>query len=69
MGTSHPPTFTTIARALASVRTRCWTSAQLSILDMLIDALADDLHDINPRFDAERFKTLAHYRRGRIDHH
>jgi hypothetical protein len=68
MGTSHPPTYTTVARALASVRTLTWTSAQLSILDLLINALADDLYEINPRFNPEQFKTLAHYRRGRINH-
>lgn len=67
MGSPYPPTFTRIAQAFASIRTQCWTTAQMSILDMLIDALADDLHDLNPRFNPELFKTVAHYRRGRID--
>jgi hypothetical protein len=69
MAVTYPPIYTTIAKAFASVRTTCWTTAQLSILDMLIDAVCDDIYDINPRFDAERFRTVAKYRYGRIDHH
>lgn len=66
MGATHPQTFTLTARALAAVRAQTWTSAQLTILDMAIDAICDGYADEYPRFDAERFKTLAHYYRGRI---
>ena len=67
--TSPPPVYTVIAKAFASVRTACWTTAQLTILDQLIDAVCDDVHEINPRFDAERFKIVAHYYRDRIIDH
>lgn len=61
-----PATYTTIARALKSVRALAWTTAQLTMLNMLIDMLADDLWDLNPRFDVERFKTMAGYAIGDI---
>ena len=63
----YPQTYTTMSRVLLSARQVVWTSAQLSILDMVIDMLADDFVELNPRFDTERFKTAAGYRRDRID--
>lgn len=60
-----PRTYWTVAIALKAVRTHVWTSAQLSILDVAIDAICDGLHEINPRFDSSYFKTVAGYRTGR----
>lgn len=67
MGTvpaSPPPVYTVVANALASVRAQTWTSAQVTALDAVIAMLADDFEQIHPRFNKERFMTLAHFRQG-----
>lgn len=58
------PTFTIVATVLASTRNYAWTSAQLSILDIAIDSMCDDLAEANPRFNAELFRKTARYRYG-----
>lgn len=65
-GTRPPATYSTIARALKSARADVWTSAQLWVLDRVIDMLCDDLWDLNPRFNSERFKTMAGYAVGTV---
>lgn len=55
------PTYTIVATAMASTRSLTWTSAQLSILDYLIDSVCDDLAEANPRFNAELFRKTARY--------
>ncbi len=62
---SYPQTYTTIANALKYVRYHSWNSSQLWTLDRLIDELSEDFSEINPRFNAEQFKTMAHYYRDR----
>ena len=62
MGTTHtPPIFTIVANVLASSRARCYSQAQLILLDQVIDALVDDLDQASTRFDTERFKKIAKY--------
>ena len=57
-----PPTYSTIAHAFAATRAATSSTSQLFILDLAIDYVADGLYDINPRFDAHRFKTMCQYR-------
>jgi hypothetical protein len=64
MAVAPVPTFTIIADALASARAYAWTTAQLTMLDRLIDALVDDFTDANPRFSAEMFRKNARYKYG-----
>jgi hypothetical protein len=65
-GSRPPATYSTIARSLRSARADAWTSAQLWVLDRVIEMLCDDLWDLNPRFDSERFKTMAGYAIGTV---
>lgn len=65
-GKRAPATYSTIARVMKSARADAWTSAQLWMLDRVIDMLCDDLWDLNPRFDSERFKTMAGYAVGTV---
>lgn len=67
MGTvpsSAPPVYSAVARGFAAIRMQCWSSAQLSALDALINMLCADLHEIQPRFDEERFKKMALFKQG-----
>lgn len=59
------PTYSIVARALADTRSRTWCAAQLTILDMAIDAIADELADANPKFDTDLFRVRCkhHYYR------
>lgn len=64
MAVAPVPTFTIIADALASARATAWSSSQLRMLDLLIDKLADDFAEANPRFSVELFKHKARYKYG-----
>jgi hypothetical protein len=55
------PTYTIIARALADMRSNAWCSAQLTILDMAIDAISTELADANPRFSEDLFRIRCKY--------
>ena len=56
-----PPMYSVTAATLADMRHRCWCQPQLTLLDMLIDALSNEYELINPRFDEERFHYQANY--------
>jgi len=62
--TPRPSILDSIAACFASARTSTWTSAQLTMLDRLIDDVCDELDQIMDRFDHERFKKQAHYKWG-----
>jgi len=58
---------TDLAHTLAAARHECWTDAQLVTLDWVISSFADQAHDLDDRFDVERFHTQARYQIGRAD--
>lgn len=60
------PTYTIVARALADMRVRCWSSSQLVMLDMAVDAIADGLAEVNPKFDTELFRVRSKYQFHRL---
>lgn len=53
--------YTITARTLADIRQRVWTREQTQILDILIEALATEYVQANPRFDEDVFKYQSQY--------
>jgi hypothetical protein len=60
-GTPSAPIYTILAACLSSARSEAWCAPQLTMLDHLIDTIAEDLAQTYPRFDAYKFKHMARY--------
>jgi hypothetical protein len=54
--------WTTTMRTFADMRSRAWCEPQLIILDLTLEALADEFEEASSRFDREAFMRGAKYR-------